>query len=226
MVKKNKTVNSERDEKIIIETEAVNTADTEDMDDMQGAGGGDVTDIPGTSGVSGPKEQNEDEDSIIAGGKTPDDTDLLKEQLSKKENELKVHVELIQRVKAEFDNYKRRTAKEKEQLYTDITGDVIAKLLPVVDNLERAVNSASETTDMEKLLDGVKMILNQFKDVLAKEGVEEIPAMDQQFDPNYHNAVMHVEDDGYEDNMVVEEFQKGYKIKDKVLRYSMVKVAN
>ena len=98
------------------------------------------------------------------------------------------------------------------------------KLLPVVDNFERAVGSATDTEDT--LYTGVLMILKQLRDVLAELGVEEIPAEGEPFDPNYHNAVMHVEDESCDDNVVVEVFQKGYKLGDKVIRHSMVKVAN
>lgn len=152
--------------------------------------------------------------------------DLLKIQLKKKDDELKTYIELAQRVKAEFENYKKRTLKEKEQLYTDTSADIITKLLPVVDNMERALSSAMESKDTDKLIEGLEMISKQLKDILSKEGVEEIPAENEQFDPNFHNAVMHVEDESYSSNTIAEVFQKGYKIKDKILRYSMVKVAN
>lgn len=172
------------------------------------------------------KGQDDSGDNIISDGEYADEVSLLKEQLQKKEEELKQYVDLAQRVKAEFDNFKKRTAREREQLYTDITGDIISKILPVIDNLERAVSSAAESTDGEKISEGLKLIMNQINDILAKEGVEEIKALNENFDPNYHDAVMHVEDENYGPNTVVEVFQKGYKIKEKVLRYSAVKVAN
>lgn len=158
--------------------------------------------------------------------KAEDEVMKLKEQLEKKDSELEKYIELAQRVKAEFDNYKKRTAREKEQLYADITGDVISKLLPVIDNLERAVSTSSDISDAGSLISGMEMILKQFKDVLSKEGLEEIDCAGQEFDPRYHNAVMHVEDESLGENEIVEVFQKGYKIKDKIIRHSMVKVAN
>lgn len=150
----------------------------------------------------------------------------LSQKLEQKEKELEENIELAQRIKAEFDNYKRRVSREKEQLYTDMAGDIISKFIPIIDNIERAVSAASDGNDSQKVLEGIEMILNQFMDVMNKEGVEEIPALNQQFDPNLHNAVMHVEDEGYEANTIVEVFQKGYMLNGKVLRYSMVKVAN
>lgn len=150
----------------------------------------------------------------------------LNEQLKKKDGELKEYIELAQRVKAEFDNYKKRTAREKEQLYTDISGDIISKLLPVVDSLERAVSSSPDGSDSGTLMDGMEMILKQLKDVLKKEGLEEIESSGKKFDPRFHNAVMHVEDESLGQNEIVEVFQKGYKLKGKIIRHSMVKVAN
>ena len=165
-------------------------------------------------------------ENILKETKESEELRIFKEQLVKKENELKEYIELSQRVKAEFDNYRKRAAKEKEQLYSDITGEIITKFLPIVDNLERALVSVCDSSDLSKLTEGIDMTLRQFKDVLTKEGVEEIDSLNQEFNPNFHNAVMHIEDESSSDNTVVEVFQKGYKIKDRVLRHSMVKVSN
>jgi molecular chaperone GrpE len=133
----------------------------------------------------------------------------------------------IQRNAAEFDNYKKRTVKEKEALYTDAFADAVQVFLPVADNMERAIAAITEdSTEVKTLKEGVDMVFNQLKEVFAKLGVEEIEAEGKTFDPNIHNAVMHIEDDGYGENQVAEVFQKGYKLKDKVLRHSMVKVVN
>lgn len=153
-----------------------------------------------------------------------DQLETVKKQLEKKESELKGYIDIAQRMKAEFDNYKRRVAKEKDDLYTDITGDIASKILPVVDNMERAVSSDSK--DVDSIKEGLNMILKQLIDILKKEGIEETEALGKEFDPNLHNAVMHVEDDSVSKNIVVEVFQKGYLINGKVLRHSMVKVAN
>ena len=127
------------------------------------------------------------------------------------------------RLMAEFDNYKKRSAKERENIYTDVRVDTVTKFLPVFDNLERAMKT--ETAD-EAFKKGVEMTFNQLTDVFKKLGVEEIESVGKTFDPTLHNAVMHVEDEARGENEIVEEFQKGFKIGDKVIRFSMVKVAN
>ena len=127
------------------------------------------------------------------------------------------------RLMAEFDNYKKRSAKERENIYTDVRVDTVTKFLPVYDNLERALKA--ETAD-EAYKKGVELTFNQLLDVFKKLGVEEIESVGKTFDPNFHNAVMHVEDEEKGESEIVEEFQKGFKIGDKVIRFSMVKVAN
>lgn len=127
------------------------------------------------------------------------------------------------RTLAEYDNFKKRTAKEKDELYSFAVADTLEKLLPVLDNLERAADAAEEKSP---LADGVKMVLKQFFETLEKMNVAAIAAVGGEFDPMLHNAVMHVEDDSVGANTVVEEFQKGYKYKERVIRHSMVKVAN
>jgi molecular chaperone GrpE len=180
----------------------------------------------GSNDIADNSEQNAQEENIIDNdeNKSKDEIDKLKKQLEEKENELNGYIDIAKRIKAEFENYKKRTLREKEQLYTDITGDVVSKFLPVIDNLERA--AASDSEDVESMSKGLKMILKQFNDVLSKEGVEEIEAMGKEFDPNLHNAVMHTTDESVDEGVIVEVFQKGYKIKDKVIRHSVVKVAN
>ncbi len=127
------------------------------------------------------------------------------------------------RLAAEYENYRRRTAKEKEAIWADAKGDAAAQFLPVYDNLERALKQ--ETTD-EAYKKGVEMTMNQLKAVLEKLGITEIPALGQPFDPKFHNAVMHVEDESLGENVVAEVFQAGFQLGEKVIRFSMVKVAN
>ena len=127
------------------------------------------------------------------------------------------------RICAEYDNFRKRTQKEKENLYGDIRANVISSFLPVYDNLVRAL--AAETQD-EAYRKGVEMIMNQFNSTLEKLGASEIKAVGEKFDPALHNAVMHVDDETKGENEIVEEFQKGFKIGDKVIRFSMDKVAN
>lgn len=127
------------------------------------------------------------------------------------------------RLAAEYDNYRKRSSKERETLFNDIRADTIAEFLPVYDNLERALKQ--ECSD-EAFYKGVEMTMTQFKEILGKLGVKEIAAVGKTFNPDQHNAVMHVEDPEYGETVVVEEFQKGFILGDKVIRFSMVKVAN
>lgn len=127
------------------------------------------------------------------------------------------------RILAEYDNFKRRTIKEKEAIYKDSVCETVEKMLPVIDNLERALSIECADAEYKK---GMELIFKQVWDVFANLGCEEIKAVGENFDPELHNAVMHIEDESVAENTVVEQFQKGYKYKDKVLRYSMVKVAN
>ena len=127
------------------------------------------------------------------------------------------------RLAAEYDNYRKRSAKEREAIFTDVKTDTVAKFLPVYDNLVRAL--AQETAD-EAYKKGVEMIMNQFMDVMTKLGVTEIEAVGKEFDPEIHNAVMHVDDASLGENIIAEEFQKGFKLGEKVIRFSVVKVAN
>ncbi|NLK69719.1 MAG: nucleotide exchange factor GrpE [Clostridiaceae bacterium] len=131
----------------------------------------------------------------------------------------------IQRIAAEFDNYKKRTQKEKDRLYVSSVVDVVSSFLPVMDNVERALK-ASEGSN-EGIRDGVLMIERQIQEVLSNLGVKPIFTEGQKFDPDFHEAVMHVEDDNYGENEIAEEFLKGYIYKDDiVIRHSVVKVAN
>ncbi|MBQ7894997.1 MAG: nucleotide exchange factor GrpE [Oscillospiraceae bacterium] len=127
------------------------------------------------------------------------------------------------RVCAEYDNFRRRSQKEREALYGDVRADVVSKFLPVYDNLERALKQSTEDEAYRK---GVEMIMTQFVSTLEKLGIEAIECLGQTFDPNFHNAVMHVDDEEKGENEIVEEFQKGFKMGDKVIRFSVVKVAN
>lgn len=129
------------------------------------------------------------------------------------------------RLMAEYDNFKKRTQKEKEELFAFVTGDTIEKILPVIDNLERAIEGLAEE-EKSTFTEGIEMVLKQFLEILTNVGVSEIEAVGKEFDPNLHNAVMHIEDESVSANTIVEQFMKGYKYKDKVIRYSMVKVAN
>lgn len=150
------------------------------------------------------------------------ETDALKKEIEVLKASLEEQNDKYLRIVAEYDNYRKRAQKEKEGIYGDAYVDVIKEILPILDNMERAVAFA----DSGNLAEGVNMTLNMFKDIFAKMGVEEIPTENVEFDPNVHNAVMHVEDENLGENTVAETFSKGYKKGDKIIRYAMVKVAN
>ena len=154
---------------------------------------------------------------------TKDETAALTEELEKLKAELAGERDKYLRLMAEYDNFRKRSSRERDNIYADVKADTLSKLLPIYDNLERAL--AQETQD-EAYRKGVEMTMNQFNDALGKLGVTAIPALGEKFDPELHNAVMHTEDEAFGENEVAEVFQKGFKLNDKVIRFAMVKVAN
>jgi len=166
------------------------------------------------------KEENTDAEL------TSQNVEEIQNKLKEKEKECDELKDRLQRTMAEFDNFRKRTTKEKAVLYEDGIRNTIEQILPVIDNFERALGTAQKDEQSNSFLQGMEMIYRQFKDILNSMGVEEIKAVGETFDPNLHNAVTHVEDEAFGENEIVEEFQKGYIFKDKVIRYSMVKVAN
>jgi molecular chaperone GrpE len=140
------------------------------------------------------------------------------------EDELKDTKDQLLRTAAEYANYRARSAKEKEQTYSNAKGNVIAEILPVIDNLERALSQ--ENSDYEAFKKGVEMTLNGMMSALDKLGIEAYGEVGDTFDPNFHNAVMHIEDEELGENVICDVFQKGYKINDRVIRPAMVKTAN
>lgn len=154
-------------------------------------------------------------------------TEISVEDLNKEIEKLKAENEKyydhLQRTAAEFDNYKKRVSKEKEKIYSLAVGDVVTKFISVLDNLDKAVEA--ETTD-PKMKEGVELIHKQMLDLLKGISVENIPTVGETFNPEYHDAVMHIEDEKYGEQEIVEELRCGYKMGDRVLRHAMVKVAN
>jgi molecular chaperone GrpE len=146
----------------------------------------------------------------------------LRKALSQKEEELAEAKEKYLRMAAEYENYRKRSQKERDGIYTDAVSDVIGAILPIADNLERAAQFA----DGESVAKGVAMTLKGINDTLERLGITEIEAQGKPFDPEVHNAVLHVEDETQGESVVVEVLQKGYRKGDRVLRYAMVKVAN
>ena len=146
----------------------------------------------------------------------------LQKQLDAKAEELAALNDKYLRLAAEYDNFRKRSAKERESVYADACADTVSALLPVYDNLERAAQY--KNNDAESVAKGLEMTLKSFTDALTKLGVTEIPA--ETFDPNVHNAVMHVDDENLGENVVADVFQAGFKLGEKVIRFAMVKVAN
>ena len=152
--------------------------------------------------------------------------DILKENLEKAEQTSKDYLDRLQRTMAEFDNFRKRTNVEKTSMFENGAMSSIEKLLPILDNFERAIISTSEEDKESAMFKGIEMIYNQMKEAFKNMGVEELEGVGTEFNPNIHNAVLHIEDENFETNTIVEVLQKGYKYKEKVLRPSMVKVAN
>ena len=148
----------------------------------------------------------------------------LEKQVETSDREAEEYLDHLKRLKAEFENYKKRMVKERQQIVTWAIEDLIKEFLPVLDDLERAIDSASISQDFSSLIQGIKMVYDHFKQLLKKKGLEEISAQGEEFDPNLHEAIMRIESDEHPDNVVVEEMRKGYKFKDRVLRPAMVKV--
>ena len=159
------------------------------------------------------------EEVVTETEETAEETPVVNEWEEKYNAERDAHL----RVAAEFDNFRKRTLKEKEQSYGNGKADAVEKLLPVYDNLERALNQPTEDEAYKK---GVEMTMTQLTEILTGLGVEIFGAVGDAFDPNFHNAVMHIEDENFGENTICQVFQKGFKIGDKIVRFAMVQVAN
>lgn len=146
-------------------------------------------------------------------------------ELTKLTAEVEEYKERLLRAQADFDNFRRRTQKEKEELAKYASSVLITALLPVIDNFERALSTGTENIDVSSYTKGVEMIFRQLEGVLKAEGLEAMESVGQPFNPEFHQAVMQVESDEHEEGIVVEELQKGYQLKDKIIRPAMVKVS-
>ena len=151
---------------------------------------------------------------------------LFGKKKDKKDEKIEELTDKLTRQMAEFDNFRKRTEKEKSQMYEIGAKDIIEKILPVVDNFERGIAAVPEEEKSNPFAEGMEKIYKQLMTTLEEIGVKPIEAVGQEFDPDFHNAVMHVEDEEVGENIITEEFQKGYLYRDSVVRHSMVKVAN
>ncbi|MFB4164869.1 nucleotide exchange factor GrpE [Alteribacillus sp. JSM 102045] len=171
-------------------------------------------------------ESLEAEETNSEKGETRDDIDKTEEQqeIEKLKQEVEEWKNRSLRATADLENVRRRAKEEKEKAAKYRAQDLIESLLPVLDNFERAISAAPESKEASTLLEGVNMVYSQFLEAMQKEGLEVIETEGETFDPHQHQAVMQVEEEGFEANQIVEELQKGYKLKDKVIRPAMVKV--
>ncbi|HEY5524922.1 MAG TPA: nucleotide exchange factor GrpE [Clostridium sp.] len=200
--KDNKKEVLEENEEIIQDDEKIIEENAEEVNDREDAAQEEVQ-----------EESNEDELDMLRKNK---------DQIKKLTNEVETFKDRLIRVTAEYENFRKRTVKEKEGIYTEACSDVLKELIPVIDNLERAFTADGSIDDLKK---GIEMTLKGVQGSLEKLGIEEIDAS-KEFDPNLHQAVMHIEDENIEKNTVVEVFMRGYKRGEKIIRHSVVKVAN
>lgn len=168
-------------------------------------------------------EKNKEEVKETEVVEEKDEMTKLKDTILLQKQQLEERDDRLKRLMAEFDNFKKRSSKEREGLYNSLVSDIFTSLLPVIDNLEKAVEAKTEDEGYKK---GVELVLKQFKDVLTANGVQEIEAVGQVFDPELHEAVASVVDETLGEKIIKEEYRKGYKIGSKVIRHSMVVVAN
>ena len=177
------------------------------------------------------EEKDTEETAEETEGSSKEDSDdnkkgFFKKKKDKKDEQIEDLTDRLRRQMAEFDNFRKRTEKEKSTMYEMGAKDIIERMLPVIDNFERGLASIPESEKNTAFAEGMEKIYKQFQKVLEDAGVKAIEAAGQPFDPNFHNAVMHVEDENFGENIVAEELQKGYMYRDSVVRHSMVKVAN
>lgn len=217
MTEENKVPSGETAEDVVAEeaSEAVDTA--AEAEDTQNGGSEETQqEQPETAGEEASEDSKEGKDRKFFGKK--------KDKKDKKDEKIEELTDQVKRQMAEFDNYRKRTEKEKASMYIIGAKDIVEKILPVVDNFERGLATAAGSED--PFVQGMEKIYKQLLTTLDEVGVKPIEAVGKEFNPDFHNAVMHVEDEEAGENIIVEEFQKGYLYKDFVVRHSMVKVAN
>ena len=172
------------------------------------------------------KETEESQDTKNTESKEKKKFFAKKEKKDKKDEKIEELTDRLTRQMAEFDNFRKRTEREKSQMYEIGAKDIIEKILPVIDNFERGLAAVPEESKEDPFVEGMEKIYKQIMTTLEGVGVKPIEAVGQEFNPDFHNAVMHVEDEEAGENIITEEFQKGYMYHDSVVRHSMVKVAN
>lgn len=183
--------------------------------------------LEGTGEDASSKEEEADQEAGDADKETEDKKGLFKKRKKdKKDEQIEDLTDRLKRQMAEFENFRKRTEKEKAQMYDMGAKSIVEKVLPVIDNFERGLGAVPEENAEDPFVDGMNKIYKQMMTMLEEAGVKPIEAVGAEFDPEYHNAVMHVEDENFGENVIAEELQKGYMYRDTVVRHSMVKVAN
>ena len=172
------------------------------------------------------KVENEEADETAKDTEKKSGKKLFGKKKDKKDEKIEELTDKLTRQMAEFDNFRKRSEKEKSQMYEIGAKDIIEKILPIVDNFERGLGSVPEEEKNAPFVEGMEKIYKQLMTTLESVGVKPIEAVGQEFNPDFHNAVMHVEDEELGENIIAEEFQKGYMYRESVVRHSMVKVAN
>ena len=206
------------DEETVSEGQAEEIIKEDDEKAAEEAGEEEIKEEAEEEDASGTEEQDEQ--------KEPEKKGFFKKKKDKKDEKIEELTDMVKRQMAEFDNYRKRTEKEKASMYEIGAREVIEKILPIVENFETGLAAVPQEEKETPFVDGMNKIYRQLLSVFEGMGVKAIESVGQEFNPDYHNAVMHVEDEEAGENVVVEEFQKGYTYKDTVIRHSMVKVAN
>ena len=220
-----------KDEALKKEDEALEAEQAGGKDQASGTGEAKETeasnDIPETQ-ESTPEETEETEESTeqAPAGETEEKKGFFKKKKDPRDEKIEDLTDRVKRQMAEFENFRKRSEKEKSTMYEMGARDIIERMLPVIDNFERGLATVPEDEKGSPIAEGMEKIYKQFQKTLEEAGVKPIEAVGQEFDPNFHNAVMHVDDDSLGENIVAEELQKGYMYRESVVRHSMVKVAN
>lgn len=212
-------MSSKRPEETEKKEEATST--TEEEKEVQEIGKEEEKEKEKDKGRGGPAEEAAPKEKVVSA----EEYEALKKELEAKKTEAAEYLDHLKRLKAEFENYKKRQLKEQTQFLELSAQDLMGKLLPVLDNFELALLAAEDSKDFERLIRGIEMVYGELKDVLRKEGLRVIESIGKQFDPQVHEAVMQVHSDEHEDNTIVDVLRQGYTFKGKVMRPAMVKVA-
>lgn len=223
-----------KDEELKKEDEALEAEQAGGKDQASGTGEAKETeasnDIPetqeGTPDETEETEETEESTEQAPAGEKEEKKGFFKKKKDPRDEKIEELTDRVKRQMAEFENFRKRTDKEKSAMYEMGAKDIIERILPVIDNFERGLATVPEDAKETPLAEGMEKIYKQFRKTLEEAGVKAIEAVGREFDPNYHNAVMHVDDDSLGENIVAEELQKGYMYRDSVVRHSMVKVAN